>query len=278
MNVSLRAGGWEAEISPRGAELVSLKKDGKQLLWQGGPVWKDRCYNIFPFAGRLRGDRYRLFGKEYEMPLHGFVLSSETEGRKLSPARAAFGMTENPETLKRYPYRFRYTAEFSLDEKGLSVRYTAENRDEKTMYCAFGAHPGFSLPLARGAAFGDHVLEFASDDVAELPLGGSRLRTGERIPLGGRKFPLPPEGLCPARIFETDAGRATLTAGRERIELMFPSFRYLVLWSADPALVCVEPWGSVSERENGSEQLQDRKDMLAVERGESVSREWRIEA
>ena len=272
MKFTIQRGAYEAVVSSRGAELVSLKKNGREYLWQGKEgVWNDHCYNIFPFAGRLQGDEYRLFGKTYQMPLHGFGLYSEFTEVEVRGDSVTLRLEENAETLARWPYRFCYTVMFMLTECGLLVKYAVENRDDKTMYCAFGAHPGFLLPNP----ISEYELEFGGK-TTRLPLDESRLLTGERVPLTGRTLKLTEGAFMPAHIYET-ASHAKLKGPDRSVTLRFSDFDYLVIWSGDEHLICIEPWGSVTETADRKEELQNRKDMIALESGETAAREWSVE-
>ena len=55
-------------------------------------------------------------------------------------------------------------------------------------------------------------------------------------------------------------------------------FEYLVLWSKPGApLICVEPWGSVSEEAGRYVPLEERADMLAVAPGKFAEKSWTME-
>lgn len=59
-----------------GAELrsITLRKNGKEFLWQGDPsVWYGRAPVLFPVVGQLLDGKYSYNGREYELAKHGFA-------------------------------------------------------------------------------------------------------------------------------------------------------------------------------------------------------------
>ena len=62
------------EISEHGAELQSIKKNGKEYLWQGdAKFWGRRSPVLFPNVGRVWNDKYTHMGNTYEIGQHGFA-------------------------------------------------------------------------------------------------------------------------------------------------------------------------------------------------------------
>lgn len=61
-----------AQISKNPFELVSLKKDGKEYVYQQDSTWKKSWPICFPITGKLINDQYRLDDKTYHMTGNGF--------------------------------------------------------------------------------------------------------------------------------------------------------------------------------------------------------------
>ena len=61
-------------VSEKGAELQSIKNaNGKEYLWQGDPkYWGRRSPILFPIVCSVNNETYRVDGKEYHLPRHGF--------------------------------------------------------------------------------------------------------------------------------------------------------------------------------------------------------------
>ena len=62
-------------ISEVGAELQSIKDvNGKEYLWQADPnYWPRHSPILFPIVCSVNNDTYRVEGKEYHLPRHGFA-------------------------------------------------------------------------------------------------------------------------------------------------------------------------------------------------------------
>ena len=148
----------KVQISDRGAELMSIQtKDGTEYLWQGDEAyWGDRALNLFPYIARLTEGKYTLDGRTYHMDIHGFVKGSVLEVQEQEADRIAFRLTQSEETLKQYPFDFVYQIRYELEGSRLSVVFSVENPNGRTMYFGIGGHPGFFVPMEEGLAFEDY--------------------------------------------------------------------------------------------------------------------------
>lgn len=128
------------QISTHGAELQSLKADGKEFLWHGDPAyWGRRSPILFPMVGKVFGDRFRVDGREYEMHQHGFARDSEF--RKVGERYVlADGPREN------YPYRFELSVHYRTEGNRFYAEWEVLNLDERPIHFQIGAHPALLLP------------------------------------------------------------------------------------------------------------------------------------
>ena len=80
MVVKIQNNELEVEIKSFGAELKSVKKNGKEFLWSGDPaVWPGQAPVLFPICGGLRDDKYIFEVREYSLQKHGFAKLREYE-------------------------------------------------------------------------------------------------------------------------------------------------------------------------------------------------------
>ena len=78
MEYCLDNGTLSVRVSSLGGELQSVKKDGKEYLWQGDPAyWDGKAPNLFPYIARLTKETCTVHGKAYRMPIHGFLPTTE---------------------------------------------------------------------------------------------------------------------------------------------------------------------------------------------------------
>ena len=56
-------------------------------------------------------------------------------------------MDDTPDTHRAYPYAFCLSLAYELKDGILFMEYQVENRDQRDMWYAIGAHPGFNCPM-----------------------------------------------------------------------------------------------------------------------------------
>ena len=278
-----------AEISEYGAELRSLKAaDGLEYLWQGDPAyWEDRAPVLFPWVGRLMDGRYRYRGETYEMGLHGFAWKSNFTYWEQREDSVTLVLESDPETKRQYPFDFRFSVTYTLREKTLEVTFAATNTGSRTMYFAWGGHPGFNVPLAEGETMADYSLTFSHPCHPErVLLSDNVLPTGQTVP-----FPLQEDRwLQPEhRLFDHfvvflahGAREATLRSRKSGrgVRVSYPDMPYLGLWhvaKSEAPFLCLEPSSSLPGREGILEDLSCRSDLLSVAPGKTKQTSWSID-
>ncbi|MDO5411572.1 MAG: aldose 1-epimerase family protein [Lachnospiraceae bacterium] len=276
------------EISSKGAELQSIKEiDGTEYLWQGNPVyWSDRALNIFPYVARLTQGKYQLNGQEYQMNIHGFVCTAELAVEEKTEDRIVFALHADEDTRVQYPYEFVYRICYALEGKKLSITFSVENKDDKTMYFGIGGHPGFNVPLEAGAKFEDYYLEF-SRGCKPVRIGFSEdcFVTGQNTPYqleADRRLALH-HGLFDddAIVFQDMDKEITLKKadGGKSVTVTYPDMKYLGIWhmpKTDAPYVCIEPWSSLPSRKNVVEDLAVQPDLIHLEGHKTYENEWKI--
>ena len=153
-------------IDSLGAQLVSIKdNDGLEYIWQRNPdVWAKSSPVLFPVVGRSRGGILNIGGNDYNMPIHGFIASSEMAVSDKKDNEITFFISSNDELKNVYPFDFEFYVVFSLSGKKLTVTYKVINKDSKEMYFGCGGHTGFSLALTKDDKFENWDLEFEYDE------------------------------------------------------------------------------------------------------------------
>lgn len=233
--------GTQAVILPeKGATVISLQKDGREFLYcdrenLASPE-RPRCGIpfLFPIFGRLKDGKYTWEGREYAMEIHGFGHTSLWKVTKHTEASLELVLEAAGETLAQYPFRFRVTLEFALEQGALTIRQTYENPDEKPMPYNYGFHPYFlteRLENLRVETTADTFFDFA---VGGKPFGqGSvSLTMPEGAPETGAAF----MGVHGPTILQNEAEGRRLTMEFDE------SFHTHVLWAqAGKRFLCVEP-------------------------------------
>lgn len=276
-------------VSSRGAELQSIKTgDGAEYLWQGDPAyWTSHAPNIFPYVARLTEGKFLYQGNTYGFGNHGLVRYADLTVTDQTPDSVTYQLTSDDNTLRQYPFPFRYTMRYQVTGSRLWMQTTVENTGDRRMYFAVGGHPGFNVPLEAGLSYADYCVEF--DEPADpyrilLADSGAVTPAQERFPLeDGRRIRLS------HRLFDHDAivlhhmaKKATIRSekGQRSVTVCYPDFRYLGLWhkpNTDAPYLCVEPWTSLPSREGIVENLALQSDLLFLDPGKQYQTAWWIE-
>lgn len=274
--------------SDKGAELQSIRSaDGTEYLWQGDPaIWEDKAPNIFPYIARMTDGKYTVYGKEYEMKIHGFVMYMTLSVEKQSEDSITFRLDSNEETKAQYPFDFTYRITYTVKENKLVTATTVENHGEKRMFFGLGGHPGFRVPLEEGLTFEDYYLEFSE---AAHP---TRIGFSETCFLTGEDKVYALE--CDKRIlmkhsmFDEDAivlkhmprtVKLGSDKGKRSVTVHYPDYPYIGFWHMprmEAPYVCIEPWSSLPSRQDVVEDLAQQSDLIGLDAGKVYENTWII--
>lgn len=122
----------KVEIESNGAEIraVEHKKNNLSYMWTGDSAYWGRVSPVlFPVVGRLKGDQYQLDGKTYDMSQHGFLRDVDFELSSHSAEHVAFEAASDGRFKEVYPYEFKATITYSLNQDSLSVDWKIENKN-----------------------------------------------------------------------------------------------------------------------------------------------------
>lgn len=288
MLYTIRNSFLKIDINSIGAELFSIyDSQGKEYLWQGDPAyWKNRSPNLFPYIGRMIDRKYEYNGQTFEMEIHGFASSMEFTVIDQTEEEIRFLLEDNAQTLKKYPWHFRYEVAYRLAENQLYITYRVENRDTKTMLYAVGGHPGINVPLSSDECFEDYRLRFTNPSCPEQIL----FSTDCFVKSGRKPFALDESNSIPLRheLFDNDAivlknaGHTVILESiksRAAVEVQYPQMEYIGFWHADHTdapYVCIEPWSSLPSPEGEKTILESQSDLLKLEPRQMRENTWSI--
>lgn len=283
--LTLQAGAACLQLDRLGAQPLSWRVGGRELLWQRAAPWPKTSPVLFPIVGHLRDRQARVAGRSYTMGVHGFAASQPFAVVAQAPDALTLRLEDNAATRAQYPFAFRLdlTARLTPDEVSLTLAVT--NRGADPMPFAIGLHPGFAWPFATGRPE-SYSLEFEHPEAGSIPrLSPSGLMTRDRqpVPLEGTRLPLAP------RMFEGEA-LPFLDTHSQRFRFRAPdgsaiavtveNFPHLALWSRPPGgFLCLEAWTGYSDHEDFTGELAEKASMRRLAPG-AVSRHgmgWRYE-
>lgn len=265
------------EINEHGAELSSVFgiKNEREYLWQGDKAyWGRRSPVLFPVVGKYKDLKSVYGGKEYSLPQHGFARDCDFTLIKKTENSVSFELTENDDTLKKYPFKFRLVCSFELTENKIRVKWSVANTNNGEMYFSIGAHPAFNCEK------GKTVLSMDKENLEYSVLNADGLYIPETHPLDS-SFVLTDD------IFDRDAliiENSGVTAvslsenGKEFVTVNFTAPLFGI-WSPvkkNAPFVCIEPWYGRADAADFDCDLTKREWGNTLPAGESFEKEYEI--
>lgn len=286
MTVNIFNDSLTAKISKKGAELVSLKSNGIEYIWQGDPTyWKWHAPILFPFIGKLKHNQYSYKDKSYQMPKHGFARDCQFDLIEHTNEYAIFSLESNEETLKLYPFMFHLTVKYEIWGEGLRVHYNIQNLGEEEMIFALGSRPAFNLPLKEEHKFEDYYFSFLPSKCRiNMPLE-EQLVNWEQRTLGQTNTYL---GINRelfsnhSLIYETRGFNAFTIETEDcphNVTVAYKNIPYVSLWSPYPEkapFVCIEPWCGLVDTTDSTGRLEDKVGMNRLSAKEQFKTQYSI--
>lgn len=281
---TLRSGRLSATVKAHGAELCSLKDGTTEFVWQAGPEWPRHAPLLFPIVGRLARDELRHRGKTYRMTQHGFARDSRFAWAERGERRCALVLEDNETTRALYPFTFRLTAIYTLDDAGLDLTLVIANTGEETLPASIGGHPAFNWPLQAGLAKESYALTFAGVETSPVRrLDGGLLRAAaDPSPVKGAMLSLSETLFTDdAVIFdriESHAVRYAASSG-PWLKMSWRGFRELGVWSkpSGAPFLCIEPWRGFASPAGFDGEFSDKPGLMHIAAGAEEQLSYRIE-
>lgn len=254
----------EIKTKPQGAELISIKVDGKEKLHDGKKDWNRSAPVLFPIVGQIKDGQTIIEQKTYKMGQHGFARDMEFEEIALNTYRLKY----NAETLEKYPYKFELIISHkAIDDNTVETKYTVKNIDNKTIYFGLGGHPAFICD------YKDAELKFEKEEneieIYQLENGLIKENPEDKdIFTDGKSIKLNRD------IFDNDAiimkklksNQVTLIEkGKEILEFDFTDFPILAIWSKkDANFLCIEPWFNTADTVDSNGKFTDKEGIISL--------------
>ena len=138
----------EISVEEHGAELSSIRFNGREYLWGAYPeFWKRHSPVLFPIVGSVWNGKYTSHGETFQMGQHGLVRDMDFLLIKEKADCLEYELKSSEETLGKYPYPFILRIGYKIEGKSITVIWKVENHTCKDMYFQIGAHPAFYWPL-----------------------------------------------------------------------------------------------------------------------------------
>lgn len=234
--VALSHGATAAILDLLGGRLTTLAVDGLELLVSNGPdQFHFGSFPMAPWAGRLRHGRLQFDGRVVDVPrnspphaLHGLVTDRVWTVLTVDQRSVTLVIDLGREAWDPWPWPCSVVQAVSLEEDGAD--FVLEVHADEPMPAHVGWHPWFRRRLGPGAA-----------ELAQLYVGSGQvyLNGPDGLPSGEMSAPPPPPwDYCFVGLTEPPVVRWP-----GALELTVDSdCDHWVLYDADPAGICVEPW------------------------------------
>ena len=260
-----------AKIDEKGAQLSSLATGNAEYIYDDLTVWNKHAPVLFPFAGRLKDQRFTYRGRAYgPVKIHGFVPYADFEVTDQTRASVRMRLIVTEEIAAIWPFTFSFAVRFELRENTLFVTYQVENTGNDGMYYGLGSHPGFNVPLIDGLRFEDYYVEFPeATALMENNMSENCLMLGTQSPCSvaqGNRIPLRHDLFDNDAIILSGMGKTAVLAtakDRRKVIVTFPDTAYCALWhkvKMQVPFLCIEPWTSLPGPEGRIIDLETKPD------------------
>jgi len=283
---AIRSGGVTATVKAHGAELCSLRNGaGVEFVWQAGPAWPRHAPLLFPIVGRLANDELRHRGETYRMTQHGFARDSRFAWAARDEKGCSLVLEDSEATRALYPFPFRLTATYTIDEAGLDLSLTVVNTGGETLPVSLGGHPAFNWPLQPGVPKESYALTFTNEEPS--PVRG--VENGLLLPATN---PSPVRGTVLAlseSLFANDAvildpvnshavRYAAGQGGGPWLKMSWRGFRELGVWSkpSGAPFLCIEPWHGFASPADFDGEFSDKPGLMHIAPSATRSLSYRI--
>ena len=249
MLYTIEKGNLQVTVNDYGAELTSIKINGKERLWQNdNGMWAGHAPVFFPNCGMCK---VVVDGKEYPQYRHGFAQYFTFEVTEQADDLLRFTLKSNEETKKYYPYDFVLHFVYRIvNGDTLYITHEAFNPTGEPIYCSFGGHESFLLdkPL------GEYELRFEKEEIFHSLTATDDFMDGGYNDLGaGDTFIFEEdffvEGMT-AIFAKIQSRKVTLAeiGGDALAEVTFEGFDNLLLWRPEGGkTICIEPWHNLPD-------------------------------
>jgi len=248
---------WCAEIAAEwGANVIRLQHDGQDVLI---PLTSEQQQQENPYligspllfpANRTHKGQFAFQGVTYRLPINEPFTDSHLHGLLHMQAFTMQTITDSAIVLtyenhgEIYPFPFRMTVEYRLQNEGLTQRYCVENIGTTDMPFTFALHTTFVEP----PVFSVPICACQEKDERHIPTGRYvALNEQERMyPLGSPSKGLVLSGYYKACGHTAHVGEYTYTVS--------DNFDHWILFNGrgESGLLCVEPQcGAVNGLNNG---------------------------
>lgn len=266
------------EVLNKGAEIRRIwhKKRERNVMWSGDPMyWNRTAPTLFPIVGKLKDNRYRHEGIDYELPQHGFLRDQTFVTNTLKQNEITLHFESSDQFASIYPFEFTVFVTYRLEKDKVTVQWKVVNDNDTSMHFSIGAHPAFSLPFQEGETLEDYELQLGlSEHTRQYEISEGYViekKSPDKLPILDVKSELFSND---ALIFE-GIDQIILQSKKDqnqRISVHFPKFPFVGIWSPYnietgkiAPFICIEPWYGIADLADASGVLVEKKGIQTLQ-------------
>jgi galactose mutarotase-like enzyme len=287
--ISLSNDELEVKIQKVGAEICSIKKTGSnaEYIWQADPnIWGSHAPVLFPIIGSLKNNEFLFEGETYSLPKHGFIRNNPyLQILEKTADSLSLGLEYSAESLKQYPFKFKFSIKFQIVGRTLEVSHEIVNIDDKPLYFSIGGHPAFNTKFSEDDRYEDYFLEFDSKvNLHSNLLSKDGLISEETKLIVEDNYILQ----LHSNIFDNDAlifqditsKKVSLKSLKyeEILSVSYSDFKDLGIWAKPGApFVCIEPWLGIADLANTDREFTTKKGINKLMPSQQFNASYSIE-
>ena len=266
----------EIKTKAQGAEPISIKLDGKELLHDGKKDWNRHAPILFPIVGQIKNGETIIENKTYKMGQHGFARDMEFE--KIGTNK--YLLRYNDETLEKYPYKFELIVNYIVKDNSLEVQYQVKNIDDKKIYFGLGGHPAFVCDYKNSEIIFEQeekellIYQLENGLIKDCPKKTEEFTDGKKIILTESFFD------NDAVIMKNLKSKSIILKenGKEKLKFDFSDFPILAIWTKPNAkFLCIEPWLNTADCVNSNGIFKEKEGITILNPNEEFKVGFRVE-
>ena len=268
----------EIKSKKQGAELTSIKFNGKEMLHQG-EIWNRHAPILFPIVGKLKNNETNIYGKTYHMNQHGFARDMEFTELEKNDTEHKYMLESNQETLKMFPFKFQLYVSHKLEENSVITTYEVVNKDEKKMIFGIGGHPAYICDYSSGK----YSIEFEKQEnnIKFLSLDNGLIMEKEaKNILENNSIKLDKNSFINDAIImkNINSNKVYLKENDKKIlEFDFTGFPYLGMWAKIGApFVCIEPWMNTADKVNTDGKFSSKENIITLKPNDEFKCSYKV--
>lgn len=285
MDFILENADLKLECTPKGGEILHLidKKKNQEIIYQGNEAWTDSNPSLFPIIGSTYKKTYEINGKEYSMKNHGLIRYALLEGEKTDDT-ITFTYESSEATKQQYPFDFKYSITYRLENNTVQIAYRIENTGDVLMPFSFGLHPAFIVPQNDKERFEEYSIKFEKEEEANQIVFDSNPQIPAKVePVHLNTWQLDRNEIkkYATIVYKDYSSTFVILKWKDepRIKVSFPGFPFLAIWThpTPSHFICIEPWYGHADFDTSCSDFYQREGTILLPAHEEFKTGYSIE-